>query len=92
MKLEMPGQIVRESRRFLAMEQDRMTFELQYQFPDETLLSMSELRFPSRKEIEENLALSGLHIEKLLGDWDGNLFNDKESEEMIFVTSRKPIA
>ncbi len=91
MELELPGQIVRESRRFLAMQRDRMTFELRYQFPDETLLSSSELRFQSRKEIEVKLAVSGLRVEKLFGDWDGSPFDEKTSEEMIFVVKAKPI-
>lgn len=91
MELKLPGQIVRESRRFLTMERDRMTFELRYQFPDETLLSSSELRFQSRNEIEEKLSVSGLCVEKLLGDWDGRSFDEKTSEEMIFVVKVKPI-
>lgn len=87
---KLPGQMVRESRRFLAMENNRMTFELRYQFPDETLLSSSELRFQSREEIEERLSASGLRVEKLLGDWDGSLFDVKTSEEMIFVVKAAP--
>lgn len=83
--LKLPGQIVRESRQFLSLQNSRMTFELRYQFPDETLLSSSELRFQSRKEIEEKLSVSGLRVEKLLGDWDGKLFDEKTSEEMIFM-------
>jgi SAM-dependent methyltransferase len=83
--LKLPGQIVRESRRFLAMDNSRMTFELRYQFSDETLISSSELRFQSRQEIEEKLPVSGLRVEKLLGDWDGSLFDENTSEEMIFL-------
>ncbi len=88
--LKLPGQIVRESRQFLKMENSRMTFELRYQFPDEMLLSSSELRFQSRKEIADKLSVSGLRIEKLLGDWDGKCFDKKTSEEMIFMVRVAP--
>ncbi len=88
--LKLPGQIVRESRQFLKMENSRMTFELRYQFPDEMLLSSSELRFQSREEIEDKLSASGLRVEKLLGDWDGKLFDETTSEEMIFMVKVAP--
>ncbi len=90
MELALPELVVRESRRFLSMENDRMKFELQYQFPDETLVSLSELRFQSAKEIEDKLVSSGLVVEKLLGDWDGSKFDAATSEEMIFVVKAKP--
>lgn len=61
-----------------------MTFELQYQFADETLVSHSELRFLSRNAIEERLAASGLHLDKVLGDWSGTPFVQNSSREMIF--------
>ncbi|MBY0357515.1 MAG: class I SAM-dependent methyltransferase [Candidatus Obscuribacterales bacterium] len=85
MVLKLPASTVHESRRFLTMEDDRMTFELRYQFPDETLVSTSELRFLSRKDIEEHLTASGLCIDKVLGDWDGTLFDERSSPEMIFI-------
>jgi hypothetical protein len=65
------------------MGNGRMTFELRYQFPDEVIVSNSELRFLSRAEIEERLAASGLCIEKILGDWDGKPFDETSSHEMI---------
>lgn len=85
MVLELPASTVHESRRFLTMEGDRMTFELRYQFPDEALVSTSELRFLSRKEIEEHLTAAGLCVEKIMGDWDGTHFDEKSSREMIFI-------
>lgn len=88
MDLKLPGgSIVHESRRFIAMKNDRMTFELRYQFPDETLASASELRFQSRDEIEERLHASGLQVDQLLGDWDGKPFDESVSHEMIFLVS-----
>ncbi|MBX9720386.1 MAG: class I SAM-dependent methyltransferase, partial [Candidatus Obscuribacterales bacterium] len=85
MPLELPAGIVHESRRFLKMENDRMTFQLCYEFPDEKLVSESELRFLSRNEIEDRLNDSGLYIDKIFGDWDAAPFREKTSQEMIFI-------
>ena len=83
--LELPGSVVHKSTRCLPMENDRITFESQYRFPDETLASASELRFLSRKDIAERLIASGLSIDKVLGDWDGQPFDETVSHEMIFI-------
>ena len=85
MVLELKDGSVQESRRFIEMKGDRMTFELKYQFSDEKLVSMSELRFLSRKDIEDRLAASGLCVSSLLGDWDGKPFDESDSLEMIFM-------
>lgn len=86
MALELPGGgVVHESRRFLAMENERMTFELRYRFPDETFVSESELRFLSRQDIEDRLTASGLRVENVLGDWEAEPFDEKSSREMIFI-------
>ncbi len=82
--------IVHESRRFLSMHSNRMIFELQYQFPDETLISSSELRFSPRGEIEALLSEAGLYVDRLLGDWDGSLFSETASLEMIFMVRKNP--
>jgi SAM-dependent methyltransferase len=79
------GGVVHESRRFLAMNGDRLTFELRFRFPDETIVSGSELRFLSRTEIENRLAESGLRIDRVLGDWDASPFDESCSDEMIFI-------
>ena len=84
MVLDHRGEIVRESRRFTGMSDGRMTFDLVYQFPDETLSSKSELRFLSRKEIEERAKAVGFDVEKVLGGWQGQGFDEEDSEEMIF--------
>jgi predicted TPR repeat methyltransferase len=83
--LESPRGVVHESRRFVAMENERMTFELHFRFPDESFASRSELRFSSRTEIEARLTDSGLRAEKVLGDWDGKPFDEERSHEMIFI-------
>lgn len=85
MSLENRGVIIHESRRVLTMENGKMLFELLYEFPDESLVSISELRFLSRGDIEERLIASGLHIEKLWGDWNYGPFDEFSSREMIFL-------
>ena len=85
MAFEWQGNIVREARQFLATENDRMTFELRYEFPDEVLVSVSKLRFLSRKDIEARLVASGLQVERVLGDWDATAFDELSSREIIFV-------
>jgi len=84
MVFEHRGEIVRESRRFTKMENGRMTFELLYEFPDESHLSTSELRFLSRDEIEERVIASGLSVDKLFGGWHCERFDAASSQEMIF--------
>ncbi len=88
--LELPGgDIVHESRRFLAVENDRLTFEIRYKFPDETLVSESQLRFLPRKDIENRLIASGLCVKTVLGDWNGAPFDEKSSPEMIFIVTTR---
>jgi ubiquinone/menaquinone biosynthesis C-methylase UbiE len=77
--------IVYESRRFLSMRKGRMTFELSYKFPDETLTSLSELRFSSHDDIIKLLSAAGLRIDKVFGDWNGSDYDERSSLEMIFI-------
>jgi hypothetical protein len=83
-EFQVGGQTVRESRQFLAMNGDRMMFELRYEFPDEVLVSSSELRFSPRTDIEELVTASGLRVTALMGDWDSTPFDESSSLEMIF--------
>jgi SAM-dependent methyltransferase len=84
--LELPGGgVVRESRRFLAMRDDRMRFELRFEFPEETFVSQSELRFLSRADVEDRLIASGLQVDRVFGDWDATPFDETSSPEMIFI-------
>lgn len=84
MDLNTSNGTVHESRRFLKMEKDRMTFELRYEFPDENLTSKSELRFLNHEEISHRLSKAGLKHVKTFGDWDKSPFKEESSEEMIF--------
>ena len=79
------GVTIRETTEVLARVGERISFEQRYQFPDETLVSRSELRFLSRQAIETHLAAAGLRVEALYGDWDTTPFNPAASKEMIFV-------
>jgi len=88
MKIDLPASSITESRRFLAMKNERMTFELKYVFPDETLTSQSELRFMRCSKIKELIDAAGLRVSDLFGDWDGTPFDEGNSEEMIFVNAR----
>lgn len=82
--LESPTGTVHESRRFISMQDNRLFFELTYEFSDHSLKSTSELRFCSRQEIEDQIITSGLHLDSVLGDWDGKPFDERASQEMIF--------
>ncbi len=76
---------IRETTQVLARAGEHITFELRYQFPDETLVSRSELRFLPRPAIEERLAAAGLLVENVSGDWDSSPFDPTASHEMIFI-------
>lgn len=80
-------QQVRETRRLLEIRDQIMSFELVYQFPTETLTSLSQLRFWPRAEIAGLLRASGLQITQCLGNWQGEPFDKDHSPEMIFHVS-----
>ncbi len=88
LNIDLPNGNVIESRKFIAMNGDRMTFELRYQFSDENLISHSELRFLTRAEIEKFIAESGLYVASVAGGWHGQPFSERLSDEMIFTVSK----
>ncbi len=91
LEIELPtDDVVKESRRFVSMEDNKLSFELRYQFDAELLISNSTLRFWTELEIRNHLESTQLRAEKILGDWTGNPFNEADSEEMIFFVRRKP--
>ncbi|TCR92128.1 class I SAM-dependent methyltransferase [Rhizobium sp. BK376] len=83
-EFEVDGLAIRQTCEVLSVAGDRIVFETRYAFPDEVLVSLSELRFRSRTEIEAGLQVSGLQAKKICGDWDGALFVSDSSDEMIF--------
>jgi cyclopropane fatty-acyl-phospholipid synthase-like methyltransferase len=78
------GIVVREAYEVLAHTNDRIAFETRYSFPDEVLVSSSELRFLSLAEIENYVQVSGLQVKKICGDWKEGPFISNSSDEMIF--------
>ncbi len=85
--LAVPSGTVKESRRFISLAGNVMSFELVYEFADEVLKSPSTLRFWSREEITICLNTAGLLVEDIYGDWDGSAFRPDTSLEMIFLIS-----
>lgn len=79
------GVTIHETTEVLAQTGDRVRFTMRYQFPTETLVSHSELRFLPRAAIEAHLHAAGLQVEALYGDWDRSPFTPDVSREMIFV-------
>jgi 2-polyprenyl-3-methyl-5-hydroxy-6-metoxy-1,4-benzoquinol methylase len=79
-------QDAKNSRHFSIVSADKefIKFEMQYRMADETLVSKSKLRFMSQAAIENSIEGAGLHVETILGDWDGAQFDPRLSHEMIF--------
>ena len=57
-----------------------------YRFDDGTVLAHTDdLRFFALAELEHALAVSGLHIHTLYGDWQAGPFHSGESREMVLL-------
>ncbi len=84
LELNTPYGFVQESRRFIDLVNDKMTFSLNYKFANEMLTSQSVLRFWTKEQIEMHLSKAGLIVDTMYGDWDQTPFSAKHSEEMIF--------
>ncbi|NCC37311.1 MAG: class I SAM-dependent methyltransferase [Chloroflexia bacterium] len=84
--LDHQGVPINERTEVRAQVGDRISFELRYQFPGETLVSQSELRFLPQQALEERLAAAGLFVETVFGNWDATPFDPVTSHEMIFIT------
>jgi SAM-dependent methyltransferase len=68
----------------LSRQGEFLSFEQSYAFPDETLVSLSTLRFMPREAIEAQLGAARLRADAVLGDWDRMPF-DGTQDEMIFI-------
>ncbi|MBV8073515.1 MAG: class I SAM-dependent methyltransferase [Acidobacteriaceae bacterium] len=84
-----PNGRVRETLQITSEFGELISFQQQFEFPDQTLTSSSTLRFLSRSRIEELIAQSGLVTREVFGDWDRSSFEPKQSPEMIFVLTGK---
>ena len=73
----------------LSVEGDRVLYEIHYLFEKtgEKAISVNELRFRSREELEKCLAAAGFTVECVYGNWDFQ-FADGDSPELIFVARR----
>jgi ubiquinone/menaquinone biosynthesis C-methylase UbiE len=80
--------VLQETRCGDPMWKERICFEHRYKFPDETLVSNSELRFVGKDRIIELLGEADFNITSLLGDWTGGDYDPATSDEMIFITQR----
>ena len=76
---------MRETREFVEWRDAVMTFDLRYEFPDDVLVSRSRIRFWTEGEIRSRIAEAGLEVVALHGDWGGEGFDPRSSEEMVFV-------
>lgn len=85
LSLDLPNGHVVETRQLIKMVNDRMSFELLYEFEDETLVSTSELRFLRCDRILEMLSTNGFRVVHLAGDWDNSPFDEAASRELIVV-------
>jgi SAM-dependent methyltransferase len=76
---------VRETLQITSEFGELISFQQQFEFPNQIVTSSSTLRFLSRSRIEELIARSGLVTRDVFGDWDRSPFEPKQSLEMIFV-------
>lgn len=82
--LELADENVEISRRVLSYENERLVFEHYFKFSDETLKSVSDLRFMPYDDIIKNLQTAGLKVNNFIGDWNGSAYDPATSKEMIF--------
>lgn len=73
----------------LSVEGDRVLYEIHYLFEKtgEKAISVNELRFRSRDELQNCLIDAGFTVECVYGNWDFQLA-DGDSPEFIFVARR----
>ncbi len=73
----------------LSIEGDRVLYEIHYLFEKsgEKAISVNELRFRSREELQKSLIDAGFTVECVYGQWDFQLA-DGDSPEFIFVARR----
>lgn len=90
-EMETPQGHVRAVRRMTDSSRapEFLSFAWDYHFQDDTLTSHSTLRFLSADTITGFADQAGLHVEAILGDWQGGAFDPNLSREMIFKLRRK---
>lgn len=76
-----------ESLEVTGADEEFVSFLTSYQMAQGAITTNSTLRFPSREQVEELLARSGLLVRELFGGWDGSAFEAGRSREVIFVAA-----
>ncbi|MBA4078182.1 MAG: hypothetical protein C0508_24360, partial [Cyanobacteria bacterium PR.023] len=73
----------------LSVEGERVLYEIHYLFEStgEKAISVNELRFRSRDELQNSLIDAGFTVDCVYGNWDFQLA-DGDSPEFIFVARR----
>jgi SAM-dependent methyltransferase len=78
------GELV-ETLEITGQDDEFISFQTCYRFPQVTRTTQSTLRFPSRERVEGWIAGSGLVVRNVFGDWEGGSFDTMRSREIIFV-------
>lgn len=81
----LPGGEILETLKITGAENEFISFETSYRFPDATLTTSSTLRFPSREHVEDLIACGGLVVRDVFGDWAAGPFAPAQSREIIFI-------
>lgn len=85
--LQIDGIPVKECRRLLSRKGDLMDFELIYEFPTETLVSKSTIRFWSLDFLKKELHEAGFSQVQVIGDFERAKKSIKNSREFVFLCS-----
>jgi len=78
------GQIL-ETLEITDKDTEFISFNTSYHSPRMRLTTSSKLRFPTREQVEDLTARSGMLVRELFGDWEAGPFDPARSREMIFI-------
>jgi 2-polyprenyl-3-methyl-5-hydroxy-6-metoxy-1,4-benzoquinol methylase len=82
---KLPGGRVCETLQITSESAEQISFDQKFEFTDATLTSSSTLRFLSRTQVESFIALAGLVVREVYGDWDRSPFEPELSPEIIVI-------
>ena len=81
------GERVVETVEVTGQEGEFVSFTTHFQFANKTVATSSRLRFLSREHVEELVGRAGLVVSEVFGDWEGGVFEEERSREVIFVSA-----
>ncbi len=84
----LPSGHVVETLEITGKDEEFISFQTSYCFPDQTLTTNSTLHFPSQEHVEDLIARAGLLVRGVFGDWNGGPFDAARSRELIFIAER----